>query len=84
MLTSLRGAPVLNGARGRPVADGDALADIIVSVSALACELGERVASLDLNPVIVRAAGKGAVAVDALLAIRRPLPLENDALDSRR
>lgn len=70
MLASLRGAPLLEGARGRPVADRDALADIIVRVSALASEVGDRIESLDLNPVIVRAAGNGAVAVDALIAMR--------------
>lgn len=70
MLASLRGAPLLEGARGRPVADHDALADIVVRVSQLACEVGDLIESLDLNPVIVRADGAGAVAVDALITLR--------------
>ena len=66
MIASLRGAPLLEGARGRERADVAALADLIVRVSHLACDRPE-VAALDLNPVVVRAAGEGAVAVDALV-----------------
>jgi acyl-CoA synthetase (NDP forming) len=70
MLASLRGAPLLEGARGRPVADRDALADIVERVSQLACEVGDLIGSIDLNPVIVRADGAGAVVVDALATLR--------------
>ena len=70
MLASLRGAPLLDGARSRPVADRDALADIVVRVSQLALEAGDLIGSLDLNPVIVRADGAGAVVVDALITLR--------------
>jgi len=57
-------------ARGRPVADRAALADVLVKVSALAWTLRERIAELDINPLVVRADGEGVVALDALLVLR--------------
>jgi len=47
------------------LADVAALADIVHRVSLLAAHLGPRLKELDVNPVIVRAAGEGALAVDA-------------------
>ncbi len=67
MISRLRGAAILDGVRGKPAADVDALCDAIVAVSRLAVALGDQLAGLDLNPLIVRA--KGAVAVDALVQI---------------
>ena len=66
MLASLRGAALLDGARGRPVADRPALAACIVAVARLAWERPDIVA-IDLNPVI--ATGTGVVAVDALVIV---------------
>ncbi|MFI5959956.1 acetate--CoA ligase family protein [Cryptosporangium sp. NPDC051539] len=53
---------LLDGARGRPPADLDALVAAIVSLGVLAVELGDEIAALDVNPVI--AGPDGAVAVD--------------------
>ncbi len=64
MLRELKGWPLLAGARGRPPADVDALARLIVAVSELGASRADLL-ELDLNPVIVMAAGQGAVAVDA-------------------
>jgi len=64
----LRIAPVLSGARGQPPADLDAIADAIESLSRLACDLGDTIDALDLNPLICGPAG--AQAVDALLIPR--------------
>jgi acyl-CoA synthetase (NDP forming) len=69
----LRIAPVLNGARGQPPADLDAIADAIEALSRLACDLGENIAALDLNPLIC--APTGVLAVDALLI---PAPQRGD------
>ena len=65
MIESLQTFPLFDGARGRPKADVAALADIVHRVSLLAAHLGPRLKELDVNPVIVRAAGEGALAVDA-------------------
>ncbi|HEU5390720.1 MAG TPA: acetate--CoA ligase family protein [Streptosporangiaceae bacterium] len=67
----LRLAPVLSGARGQPPADLGAIADAIEALSRLACDLGDAIDALDLNPLIC--GPHGAVAVDALL-LPRPAP----------
>ena len=69
MLASLRGAPLLDGARGRPAVDRAALADLIVAVGRLGWERPDVVA-VDLNPVIVT--GAGPVGVDALVILDGP------------
>ena len=69
-LGRLRLAPVLAGSRGQPPADLDAIADAITGLSRLACDLGDALDALDINPLICTPAG--ALAADALL-IPRPL-----------
>ncbi len=64
MLDSLAAAPLFRGARGRPPLDVEAIADAVVRVSWLATDLGSRLVDLEVNPLIVRRAGEGAVAVD--------------------
>ena len=65
MLERLAIAPVLRGVRGRPALDVDAVAAALVRLSWLAADLGPRLAEMDLNPILVRAAGQGVIAVDA-------------------
>ena len=65
LVDSLAAAPLLHGARGRPPLDVDAVVDAVVRVSWLAADLGPRLVDLEVNPLIVRRAGGGAVAVDA-------------------
>lgn len=69
MLSMLRAYPVLAGARGQVASDLGALAEIIVAVSRLAVDC-PAVAELDLNPVFAYEAGRGALAVDALITLR--------------
>jgi acetyltransferase len=69
MVRGLRGWPLLDGARGRARADVSALCDAIVALSALTIALGDRVEAIDANPLIVHEAGRGIVAVDALVQI---------------
>lgn len=64
MVARLRIAPLLAGARGRKIADIDALVNAICRVSALAVALGPRLAELDINPLLVLDAGCGAIALD--------------------
>ena len=81
----LRLAPVLAGARGQPAADLGAVADAIAALSRLACDLGDAIEALDINPLICAPAGPHAA--DALLIPRpatppppqpRPTPLTSD------
>jgi len=70
MIAELRGAAILDGVRGAAAADIGALVDIIVKLQRVALDLGADIAEIDLNPVIVRADGLGAVALDALVVPR--------------
>jgi acyl-CoA synthetase (NDP forming) len=65
MIDALRLRPVLDGARGSVPADVAALARAVSRLSVLAVELGDLIAELDANPVIVSPAG--CLAVDALV-----------------
>ena len=69
-LESLKGAKIFSGVRGSPPVDIDALADMAARLSWLAFDLGNVIAELDLNPVVVLPASQGAFAVDALLVVR--------------
>jgi acyl-CoA synthetase (NDP forming) len=66
MIHSVRAAPLLLGHRGSEAVDTAALADTLLRVSELTCDLPE-VAELDLNPVIARP--DGVFAVDARVRI---------------
>jgi hypothetical protein len=70
LISGLRVADILAGVRGQPPSDVDAVADVLVSFSLLAEDLGEHLDALDINPLIC--SPSGALAVDAL-ALPRPL-----------
>ena len=65
---------LLRGYRGRSQADVAALVDTAMACTRFAEAQVDRLVELDMNPVIVRARGQGAVAVDALI---RLLPQEH-------
>jgi acyl-CoA synthetase (NDP forming) len=60
---------LVGGHRGGRAADRGALVETITRAAALAAGLGPRLAALDLNPVIVGAAGAGATVVDARIVL---------------
>ncbi|WP_030406788.1 acetate--CoA ligase family protein [Streptomyces albus] len=84
MLGELRGAGLLEGVRGRPPADTDALVEVVLRVQRMALELGggpagpdgggpregSGLAELEINPLVVLPRGQGAVALDALAVCR--------------
>lgn len=70
MLGDLRGRALLDGVRGRPPADVDALVEVVLRVQRMALELGGELAELDINPLMVLPQGQGAVALDALAVCR--------------
>jgi len=66
MLRELRGAPLLDGARGSPRVDREALAELLVRIGGpegVVMQLADDIAELDINPLI--ASGRDIVAVDA-------------------
>ncbi len=67
MLRSLKCFPLLDGVRGLPKADVAAAAQAIVVLSGFAATHADCIASIDINPLLVRPAGQGAVALDALI-----------------
>jgi acetate---CoA ligase (ADP-forming) len=69
MLSRLRVAALLAGARGQPAADLAAVGAAITALSQLAAELGDALEALDINPLIC--GPHGAVAVDALAIPRQ-------------
>jgi acyl-CoA synthetase (NDP forming) len=71
MIAEVRGLIPLSGYRGRPKGDLDALAQAIVALSQLADD--PTIVEAEINPLIVRSAGEGVVAVDALVKLARIL-----------
>ena len=69
MIRSIKGAPLLLGARGRKPADVAALAEMLARLSVFAAQAGERLRSIDLNPVFAMPDGEGAFAADAVVEI---------------
>ncbi len=65
LIDGLKLRPVLDGVRGRPRADIEGLAEAAARLSRLAAELGDVIAEIDLNPILVTP--EGAIAVDALV-----------------
>lgn len=67
MIEGTRAGALLGGFRGRPVRDVAAVRDALVAFGAF-CEAADPVvAEVDVNPLVVREDGAGAVAVDALV-----------------
>ncbi len=69
-IRSLRVAKLLGGFRGKPAGDVQALTGAILGIARYAAANLPRIQEIDVNPIIVRPAGRGAVAVDALIRLR--------------
>ncbi len=69
MIHETRGVRLLQGFRGRSPADIDALADALVRLSQLAADLGDLIAALDINPLMVLPGEQGVRAVDVLVEV---------------
>ncbi|MFC5721759.1 acetate--CoA ligase family protein [Streptomyces gamaensis] len=70
MVAELRGRALLDGVRGAPPADVDALVETVLRVQRMALELSDGLTELDINPLVVLERGQGAVALDALAFCR--------------
>ncbi|UVO50599.1 acetate--CoA ligase family protein [Sphingomonas sp. SUN019] len=70
IVTAIRGlrmAPLLDGFRGAPRMDVDAVARIVVAMGEVVLS-SPAVSEIDLNPVLVYPEGEGAIALDALIS----------------
>ncbi|MEO0248900.1 MAG: acetate--CoA ligase family protein, partial [candidate division WOR-3 bacterium] len=70
MVREIKASRILEGYRGKPPVDLDAIKSILLKVAQLSAELGPLISELDINPIIVLEKGKGAIAVDALMSVR--------------
>jgi len=69
MLGDLKASQLLGDFRGTPARDVDALVGAMLALARFALDQGDRLISVEVNPLIVYAKGEGAVAVDARLAL---------------
>jgi acyl-CoA synthetase (NDP forming) len=74
-LAELRLGRLLGGLRGAPASDVAALARAATAVGRLLGDLPE-VVEIDINPVLVRERGRGAVALDGLVVLAQDTPTE--------
>ncbi len=70
MIQEIKTYKLLEGVRGEPLADIDAIAECLERLSQLAMEQ-EAVDELDINPLIVYPKGKGAFVADVRIAVQR-------------
>ena len=70
MLQRLKSLPLLEGWRGRPARDIDALKDVLLRFSAL-IETFPEIDQMEINPLVVLDKGSGCTAVDARIFVRR-------------
>lgn len=68
MVGEIRAHHLLEGVRGERASDIDAIVDCILRISQLVTDFPE-IVELDVNPLLVREAGAGAVAVDMRLVL---------------
>ena len=70
LIAQTKAAALLRGFRGQPAADIEALVDAMVRLSQFAAHHGDRLAEMDVNPVIVLPQGQGVLALDAMIALK--------------
>lgn len=71
MIREIRGYAMLEGVRGAPPSDIEALARMLSDLSRFAAAHADRIESIDLNPVRVLPRGEGVVPLDALIVLNR-------------
>jgi acetyltransferase len=69
MLQEVKGARLLEGFRGQPAADVEALIHLLVRVSHLGVQCEREIHEMDLNPLLVLPRGQGVRAADALIVL---------------
>jgi acetate---CoA ligase (ADP-forming) len=67
MLQELRSYKILQGVRGQPPRDIDALVRAMVGLSDIFAAHRNHLSDMEINPIMVRPQGKGVAAVDVRL-----------------
>ncbi len=68
MIRQIRGFKILEGFRGEPPSDIEAIAECLARLSQLAMQI-EEIVEIDINPLIVLERGRGARVVDARIVV---------------
>jgi len=68
MLNEIRTKALLDGVRGKPPVDKEALVDVLLRMGQLVQDFPE-IVEFDINPLIVFPDGQGAVAIDMRLIL---------------
>jgi acyl-CoA synthetase (NDP forming) len=71
MIREIRGFSMLEGVRGAPPSDVEALARLLSTLSRFAATNADLIESIDLNPVLAMPKGQGAVPLDALVVLQK-------------
>jgi acyl-CoA synthetase (NDP forming) len=69
MLEEIRAHTLLDGVRGEPPADKETIIEVLLKISQLVTDFPE-IVELDINPLVVYEAGRGAVALDMRLVLK--------------
>ncbi len=69
MIREIKGFKILEGYRGEPPSDIEAVEHCLMRLSQLVCDF-EEIEELDINPLMVLEKGKGALVVDARIILR--------------
>ena len=72
MINSFKTHKILDGWRGAPPSDIAAIKDLLLRISALVEDIPE-IQEMDLNPIMIMAAGQGCYVADARISVK-PLP----------
>jgi acetyltransferase len=70
MLTEIRTKALLDGVRGQPAVDKEAIVDTILRIGQLVQDFPE-ITEIDINPLIVYPQGQGAMAIDMRLVLSK-------------
>jgi acetyltransferase len=68
MLKEIRASALLDGVRGQPPADKDAIVDCLLRIGQMVQDFPE-IAEIDINPLMVYSTGQGALAIDMRLVL---------------
>ena len=68
MIHEIKGFPILDGYRGKPKADIDAIVNALLKISELSIKY-EEINEMDLNPVFIYE--KGLICVDARIILKK-------------
>jgi len=68
MISEIRGKKILEGMRGKPPADKEAIVSALIALSTLMMDLRDQIREIDVNPLMVFQ--KSAVAADAILTLK--------------